>query len=308
MEITYDEHEDNDIDINIDIDQENQDEDYMIEDAKSEAETADDVMADEDDISYQMEDDDFMPDHPVEEVGVAPAAEITEVEMLRSSEPEPVTEDLPMESTAQDEDLDFDNQPTADVTHSDDHNLEDSGHDEHDAADKPAPEVDSHHNVEKAENNPDAVQSEAADDAADQEASHFEEQSDALVVSAPTEFSKKAQDIHRNVDEGGKLKELVSRNREVVVRYNDAEYWMVALDPSDDPDSYFLKDVALLKEPMTTLFATIRDVLSGEVNAEDELSLIFEDLDIEANEVRTMSDLVEACKLTISRRAAPVTR
>lgn len=284
MEISYDDHGDDDIDINIDIDQENQDDDYMIEDAHSEAGTNDDVMADEDNTSFAMEDDDYMPDHTVEALQ-AEGVEVTEVEMTRATNID-LTVDNQFASSTLPEEVQV-AQPQEIVAASQPHDTEpviqeesttpeqrvmpettpgslDLTAQEAPASPKKSPESEGVVNTEVARPPPpQSVQHDLVDEKTDN--------------SSPQPTPKQ---------------EIISQERTVIVQYGGSEYALVASSESDDPDSYFLKDSDVLTAPLSVFFVCLREVLGDEISSQDELCLSIDDLGLETFEVRNIKTII----------------
>jgi hypothetical protein len=71
----------------------------------------------------------------------------------------------------------------------------------------------------------------------------------------------------------------------VIVVYRDAEYALCSLSESDDPDTFFLKDASLVTGSLAGLIAGFREVIQEDLGPEDELCLTAEDLGIEISEV-----------------------
>lgn len=283
MEITYDDHGDVDIDINIDIDQmdhednENQDEDLMIEDARSEAATADDVMVDNDAASYNMDDDDYLPDHVEGGSTGDDNNEITEVEMLRSSEAEAEPADSSTLEDAMQQPVQIEvhspkDHIVNDTTSNQSHN---TPKDQLDSISEPA-EV-RNEDTKNPEDDNDAAQNE---DGAGQNNSHSHSPTEDATNDGSHDVSEYADDV----GEATVLQELISQERQIIVNYQNAEYALVASSESDDPDSYFCKDAAALKEPLTILFTIIRDILGAEVGPDEELCLSIDGLGLETSE------------------------
>lgn len=291
MEISYDDHGDDDIDINIDIDQENQDDDYMIEDAHSEAGTNDDVMVDEDNTSFAMEDDDYMPDHTLEDVH-AEVAEITEVEMTRATEIDSAVDNPSAPSTLPEE-----------PQHAEEQEIE---------ASQPletAPPSQEETNQPEQPIMPVTTPGSFIDPLQEAPASPKKSLETEDVVHtdiAPPSPPKSIQHDHAH-DQTEALslqptpkQELISEERTIMVQYIDTEYALVSSSEFDDPDSYFLKDSNVLKEPLSIFFAIIRDILGDEVGPQDELCLSIDDLGLETFEV-SKSSLQGGPLLTITQ-------
>lgn len=282
MEISYDDHGDDDIDINIDIDQENQDDDYMIEDAHSEAGTHDDVMVDEDSTSFAMEDDDYMPDHAVEDLQPE-VVEVSEVEMTRATDID-LTVDNPLpSSTLPEQEQVVQTQETVEISQP--HDAEPDVQAESNTSDQPLLPVTAPGSL---------------DDTAQEAPSSPKKALDSDVVNtgvAPLSPPKSVQ--HDLVDEKTDnssiqptpKQETTPRERTVIVQYGGSEYALVASSESDDPDSYFLKDSDVLTAPLSVFFVCLREVLGDEISSQDELCLSIDDLGLETFEVSNIKTI-----------------
>lgn len=71
----------------------------------------------------------------------------------------------------------------------------------------------------------------------------------------------------------------------VIVIYRDAEYALFSSSESDHPDTFFLKDGNLVNGSLADLLAGLREVIHEDLGSEDELCLAVEDLGIEISEV-----------------------
>ncbi|OBT60954.1 hypothetical protein VE03_09771 [Pseudogymnoascus sp. 23342-1-I1] len=280
MEISYDGHDgDDDIDINIDIEPGNHDEDFIIEDARSEAGTNDDVMLDEDNASYNMEDADYVPEEELQDAIDTETIDVSEMEMLRPHD----TEEHTFPSNA---------------------------------APSPLQSEDGYTNDKPVDDTISFVQAVQAEELQPEEVSKIVEEVAAQPTPSPTIrkeslplSDEKPQEVENinpqsppqaqedqeqengeasNVDEKVNIKQnLISEERNITVGYQGSEYALVASSESDDPDSYFLKDSSVLKEPLSALFAVLRDILHDEIPAGDELVFTIDDLGLETCETST---------------------
>lgn len=146
--------------------------------------------------------------------------------------------------------------------------------------------------------------------------SHFEqsENTEDLTTSAfpaaPKELSQRkvadvsAEEEPAPVDESGaeeqpqssqadEGKQVVSESPVVVsaqsiqarVFYNDDTYSLIASTEDENPNSYFFSDDAITRQPLSTFFGGLRDVLQGDLSDDDELILASDGLAIEVSEV-----------------------
>jgi hypothetical protein len=76
-----------------------------------------------------------------------------------------------------------------------------------------------------------------------------------------------------------------SLTHEVVVVYQDSEYSLFSKSGTDDIDSYFLYDMSIMDKPLSNFFEAIRDVIRDDLNVEDELCISVEDLGLDIEEV-----------------------
>lgn len=287
MEISYDENGDDDIDINIDIEPENQDEDFIIEDARSEAGTNnDDVMIDEDTASYPMEDADFVPEHDLHDVGTE-THEVSEVEMLKSNSTDihpfhsEVITDLGIQA---DERWDLDK--PADDTHYSIKSVEiDRLHSEDRSnivEEEPVSQAQSPPGLDASIQKPSSPSRTAP-----QQEEEPTKKSPPHMVDESNLGEEGDDAVDLSVHEVQTGYDLISQDRTIIALYKDTEYALVSSSEFDDPDSYFLKDSSVLKEPLSIFFAAIRDVLCDEISPVDELYLAIDDLGLETSEVRT---------------------
>jgi hypothetical protein len=71
----------------------------------------------------------------------------------------------------------------------------------------------------------------------------------------------------------------------IIVVYRSAEYALFSSSESDDPDTFFLKDGNLVNASLADLLAGLREIIHEDLGSEDELCLAVEDLGIEISEV-----------------------
>lgn len=81
----------------------------------------------------------------------------------------------------------------------------------------------------------------------------------------------------------------IASGHEVVVLYRDSEYSLFSRSETDDIDSYFLSDLSLKDKPLSDFFEAIREVIHGDLNEEDELCLSAEDLGLDIEEMSSMT-------------------
>ncbi|KFY70197.1 hypothetical protein V499_09376 [Pseudogymnoascus sp. VKM F-103] len=286
MEISYDGQDvDDDIDINIDIEPGNHDEDFIIEDARSEAGTNnDDVMLDEDNASYNMEDADYVPEEELQDVIDTETIDVSEQEMLRPHDTEEHT--FPSNaapSPLQSEDRYTDIKPAddtisfADAVQAEELQPEEVSKIVEEFAAQPTPSPTIHKESPPVSNEK------------PQEVENINPPSPPQVPEEQEQEQENGE--ASNVDENGQKvnveQDLISEERNITVGYQGSEYALVASSESDDPDSYFLKDSSVLKEPLSALFAVLRDILHDEIPAGDELVFTIDDLGLETCETST---------------------
>lgn len=76
-----------------------------------------------------------------------------------------------------------------------------------------------------------------------------------------------------------------SKAREVKVVYQSVEYALFSTSDLDDPDSFFLSDISIIEKPLDQFFQAIREIIRDDLTAEEELCLNVEDLGLETEEV-----------------------
>jgi hypothetical protein len=295
MEISYDGHEgDDDIDINIDIEPGNHDEDFIIEDARSEAGTNDDVMLDEDNTSYNMEDADYVPEEELQDAIDTETVDVSELDMLRPDDNEEHTfpsntVPSPLQSEERYTDIKHvdDTIISAQAAQAEELQPEEVSKIVQEIAAQPTPSPEADVTVQRALS--------PQSNEKPQEVENINPQSPPLVLEEKEQ--EQEHDEASNVDENGQKAdvELISEERNITVGYQGSEYALVASSESDDPDSYFLKDPSVLKKPLSALFAVLRDILHDEIPTGDELVFTIDDLGLETCEVSNPSEYLRAC-------------
>ncbi|KFY18558.1 hypothetical protein V493_08518 [Pseudogymnoascus sp. VKM F-4281 (FW-2241)] len=287
MEISYDGHDgDDDIDINIDIEPGNHDEDFIIEDARSEAGTNDDVMLDEDNASYNMEDADYVPEEELQDVIDTETIDVSEIEMLRPHDPEENTfPSNAVPSPLQSEDRYTNIKPVDDTISSvqaaqaEELQPEEVSKIVEEVAAQPTPSPEADVTLQKA--------SPPLPDEKPQEVDIINPQSPPQAPEEQEPEHGEASGVEEIKQSANIEQNLISEERNIIVGYQGSEYALVASSESDDPDSYFLKDSSVLKEPLSALFAVLRDILHDEIPAADELVFTIDDLGLETCESST---------------------
>jgi hypothetical protein len=292
MEISYDGHDgDDDIDINIDIEPGNHDEDFIIEDARSEAGTNDDVMLDEDNASYNMEDADYVPEEELQEVIDTETIDVSELEMLRPHDTEEHTfPSNAVPSPLQSEDRYTNGKPAdetisfAQAVQAEELQSEEVSKIVEEFAAQPTPSPTIHKESPPPSNEK------------PQEVENINPPSPAQAPEEPEEHKQEhdeASGVDENEEKAHIEHNLISEERNITVGYQGSEYALVASSESDDPDSYFLKDSSVLKEPLSALFAILRDILHDEIPAGEELVFTIDDLGLETCEVSNPSGYLQ---------------
>jgi hypothetical protein len=87
---------------------------------------------------------------------------------------------------------------------------------------------------------------------------------------------------------------------EILVFYQNTEYALFSTSESDDPDSFFLSDLSIIDAPVANFLKAIRDVIHEDLADEDELCLSMGDLGIEVAEVSCLPPFVLKPQLTLS--------
>jgi hypothetical protein len=310
MEITYDSHGDDDIDINIDIDQDDQDEDFILDDARSEDGAHDDdlMVDDADSASYIMEDVDEGAEGRLD--GLDEAVDITEIEM-HSDGVEPQSHDM------QHPPIDMSDATQVAMVSIEDHPPVDSyGL----AVEDSVPAAQANNTLSAAtnstggENTPNETKASSrvlssppaalADDSSQAHGlvehsvrgvTQNQPSSEPLTKASLEDVNQSqvpVDDQDPNNDQDDSSGDSVVHEYPVdeyagrlIVIYQGTEYSLVASSEGDDPDSYFLKDDYATREPLSILFAMLREVLHDDLHPDDELCLSFDDMGLETYEV-----------------------
>ncbi|KAL2074317.1 hypothetical protein VTL71DRAFT_8095 [Oculimacula yallundae] len=79
--------------------------------------------------------------------------------------------------------------------------------------------------------------------------------------------------------------QTISSSKHVVVVYREVEYTLFSSSENDDPDSYFLTDTSIAEQPLSALFMAIREVIREDLADEDELCIVVDSLGLQIEEV-----------------------
>lgn len=304
-EIDFAEHlGDDDIDIDIDLETGQNDEDYILEDVNSDAgnEEAvisnDDVMIDDENVSYPMDDVDALQEEHIE-MEDADLSDIPATELNNPGIDTSVEGDAPLYSTG----LDEASETVLDESHPHEVPLRDI-----EAEQIPGDQtlVEETEFPGKRRVNADSTLSppsspiqrdRGAQIGADQHVPPSDpgykpsfnagrgdrDPTDSVAVSEIATVAGQTQDgLEVKSSKGDNIMLAAER---VIVIYRDAEYALFSSSESDDPDTFFLKDGNLVNGSLADLLAGLREVIHGDLGSEDELCLAVEDLGIEISEV-----------------------
>ncbi|KAK0124375.1 hypothetical protein ONS95_009341 [Cadophora gregata] len=84
----------------------------------------------------------------------------------------------------------------------------------------------------------------------------------------------------------------------VVVVYREVEYALFSASEHDDPDLYFLSDKTIAEKPLSEFFKAIREVIRNDLTDEDELCLVVDSLGLQVEEVGLINNNSNDVKLT----------
>jgi hypothetical protein len=306
---------DEDIDIDIDFSAGHADEDYVLEDATSNADFGDEfhpqpspamghdeLMIDEGDETYSIPVDgaDLMRDDDIHQMD----DEALAISSAPTSIPTVLVEEIHVEDTSHSGDghmsdevsWEVNDEPElteAPATHHESHHedgeaSETAGVEEVDMPAAGTPHEDSRPSTPHVKSPKiDAIGEEPRSPPATISAPKDDPQDHAS--NQPTEGpngSFISQDIVSTIDTTD-AKEIASIPSlpEVVVVYQDSEYSLFSKSETDDIDSYFLSDFSIKDKPLSTFFEAIRDVIREDLNDDDELCMSVEDLGLELEEV-----------------------
>jgi hypothetical protein len=93
-------------------------------------------------------------------------------------------------------------------------------------------------------------------------------------------------DSEANINRENTIKDnIITTGPEVVVAWQSNEYLLFPKSESDNSDSFFLSDLGIIERPLSEFLLSIREVLSEELQDEDELCMAVGDLGLEFEEV-----------------------
>ena len=306
-----------DIDIDIDLLTAQQDEDFILEDAESEKDTEDaiavndDIMQDEENASYQMDDVDIMQEEHVENLQMEDAYQSrvlgadfasTKMSHNRSDIPEEYTEDINGASEAAMDDL------TDHATFLGDsevkQGLEVQGLSDTDFVKSREaenfelpPQLSTSEENLASEGQPRGRNSPASPGTTSPKSARPGTQDQTGHETISELVDQVAQD-HNSADSVADKGKHAPQPKIIVV-WRDAEYDLIAVSDTDDPDSFFLTDTKLIKEPFPSFIAALRDVVLDELNPEEELCLVIEDLGLEVTEVSLIDSPLRRSELIL---------
>lgn len=106
-------------------------------------------------------------------------------------------------------------------------------------------------------------------------------------------------DMSSDLDHGGDVHDESSEAAsppEVKVIYNQEEYSLFCPPGNQDPNSYFLSNVDIIDGPLSRILSTLRDVLSDDIPAGEEILVRVDELGLEFGEVSFTRDFGEGKK------------
>jgi hypothetical protein len=92
---------------------------------------------------------------------------------------------------------------------------------------------------------------------------------------------------------------------EVIVVYQSIEYGLFSTSESDDPDSFFLSDVSITEKSLIDFFKAIREVIHEDLTDEEELCISVEELGLEIDEVSCTKVFPTQSTLTLTNQTSP---
>ncbi|KAI9050100.1 hypothetical protein LZ554_006243 [Drepanopeziza brunnea f. sp. 'monogermtubi'] len=300
-----------DIDIDIDLTPGNMDEDYILEDATSQIELGtdflaqpspaadDDVMRDDDNESYHMEDAELLDageEHTMEQGSMSDTidgdttyfgANNQEAEQQRSEQVDQATGIPYHEDIVPSDDnlgLSFEEEAPQDVLEHDDTQYHDQN---------PPQDSNDHPKVTAAKGSHTLTPNlqDPTPTAPAEPRSPPASGPDPLLSSPevandhkePIPCSKSPRADHIRFDEAIKNGDG-SEGLYLRVIYRETEYNMFQTSDLDHPDSYFIADIAYMKKPLSELFKAIREIICEDLTDEDELCIAVESLGLETEE------------------------
>ncbi|KAI9735324.1 MAG: hypothetical protein M1818_006519 [Claussenomyces sp. TS43310] len=277
--------EGDDIDIDIDLttdDNGPHDEDRILEDVKSDIgydETNDDIMIDEDHASLPMDDVELASDVDTQENDQDNpiTSEITELGAVAVELDDVLDTDITNEPSRAEGLSSITWHPSRDA----DTSIEEVAEEQELAENVEGDRLDVEDDV------PAQLELQSTDDSRPEEAVVDVDSKGNEFVTTDDDANPSSSGDFR-VDDGVKtaIKEenITSSANRVIVLYQDAEYSLISISPSDDPDSFFFKDDALIKESLPSFIEGLREVILDELSPDDELCLVIDDLGIEIRE------------------------
>jgi hypothetical protein len=295
---------DDDIDIDIDLETGQNDEDYILEDVHSDAGhdeafiINDDVMIDDENVSYPMDDVDTLQEEHIE-MQDADLSDMPATEFSNSGIDINLERNAPLLSVVIDEAP----ETVIDESHSTEEPLgnieaeqisgEQALVEEAVFPDKKTVNVDSTLSPPTSPIQRDAGAQIGADPHIPTSDPAYnprlnadpgnQDPTDPVTTSTAATVVEKTQDEFEL--KAGKGDSILLAAEKVIVIYRDAEYALCSSSESDDPDTFFLKDGSLVTGSLADLMAGLREVIQEDLGSEDELCLVAEDLGIEISEV-----------------------
>lgn len=310
VNMTYDEIDfaerlgDDDIDIDIDLETGQNDEDYILEDVDPDASheealiSNDDVMIDDENVSYPMDDVDALQEEHIEmedaEVSDMPATELNNagIDTTLGRNASLYSAGLGGASETVIDEFQPHEEPLRDIEAEQipgDHTLIE----ETESPDKRRVNADSTLSppISPIQHDPGAQigadqyisPSDLAYSPSFNAGPGNQDPTDLVAASEIATIAGKTQDGFEV--KSGKDDSIMLVAEKVIVVYRDAEYALFSSSESDDPDTFFLKDGNLVNGSLADLLAGLRGVIHEDLGSEDELCLAIEDLGIDISEV-----------------------
>ncbi|RFU31040.1 hypothetical protein B7463_g5335, partial [Scytalidium lignicola] len=309
---------DEDIDIDIDFTTGQTDEDYILEDVEPHGDfedglqhntlldaNTDDLMIDEDDNSYIMDDADVDPDGgqmESETVEMPYAAEDAAINPFPDMDPEALLEH-PADNSVQGPEILWEQTQQAEgllavveaETGTGDLNREFDQNEDNVQGASPKEITNNAEDTTETHQSQESINVNLSNEADNGRPPNLTEA--VVEVHSPTnneEDGSHPQSIQGEVftEEGdnGENNNQVEVGKEVSpvpnirVVYQATEYALFSTLDNDDPDSYFLSDVLIMQKPLSTFFSSIREIIQEDLSDEDELCLAVEILGLETDE------------------------
>jgi len=292
--------EQGDIDIDLDLSAGPGDEDFILEDATSQVDFGnnfhlesstvmnDDIMVDDDNASYQMEDAELLDEeteHIIEQesMSLATDGDASYYGVHSQVEEQAIADDtngIPYEEydATKDESLAFNLQQDPEVVLPDDdvQGPEDSDSKITDGPTQATPAQGSQTSSPSRHSLPPTAPTEP--------------RSPPVSVVEPGPNPSPITHDHTNLtsphdadDSSASISPIVQN---VVVVYREVEYALFSTSDHDDPDLYFLSDMSIAEKPLNEFFGAIRDVIRGDLVDEDELCIVVDSLGLQVKRSR----------------------